>query len=132
MTHVATIDEDFGGPHLTSTQHALGWFEGGANIGRVLKYGENIRDRCDGQKGALKGENSKNKQEYIKGSQQFLLVCRMGHRKTVGTKGSMESSRIVQCTGQQDRALGGLDLSNHHTSSSSTLTCALCHILSSF
>lgn len=44
MTHVATIDEDFGGPHLTSTQHALGWFEGGANIGRVLKYGENIRE----------------------------------------------------------------------------------------
>lgn len=47
MTHVATIDEDFDIPHLkvTSTQHALGWFGGGANIGRVLKYGENIRDR---------------------------------------------------------------------------------------
>lgn len=43
----ATTDEDFDVTHLkvTSTQHALGWFEGGANIRRVLKYGENIRDR---------------------------------------------------------------------------------------
>lgn len=118
MTHVATIDEDLDVPHLkvTSTQHALGWVEGGANIGRVLKCGESIRDSCDGQKGALKGENGKNRQEYSEGSQLFLLLCRMGRSKT------KVQWQVSDSCNAQGRGLGGLDLSSHHTSSSSTPT----------
>lgn len=47
MTSVVTVDECLDAAHLKvmPTQHALGWLEGGAHMGRVLKDGENIKDR---------------------------------------------------------------------------------------